>query len=76
MMRCRGVWPRRYAVEGLREGMFRPAKSFRERRRARRRFEEVVAWIVLPLVLVVGWWIGYQVYAAWDVPSSMFVPNR
>ncbi len=33
----------------------------RQRRRRRERMEELVAWIVVPLIAVMGWWAWLQV---------------
>ncbi len=40
-----------------------------QRQAARRRFEEITAWIVLPLVILIGWWIGSQFWAALSASS-------
>ncbi len=40
-----------------------------QRQAARRRFEEIAAWIVLPLVVLIAWWIGSQVWGAMSMSS-------
>lgn len=56
--------------------MFRPPRTRYQRQRSRRRFEEIASWILLPIVIVVGWWIVTQVINAWDVPTATLLPNR
>lgn len=47
----------------------------RERARRRRQFEEVAAWVVLPLIVVVTWLIGKEVYAEFKEPISVFLQS-
>ncbi|MGI6245622.1 MAG: hypothetical protein ACOYJQ_07620 [Pseudochelatococcus sp.] len=47
----------------------------RERARRRRQFEEVAAWVILPLIVVITWIIGQQVYTELEEPISVFLQN-
>lgn len=42
----------------------------RERRRRRHRQEEILAWILVPIIVIVGWWAGSEVYSAMREPAS------
>jgi hypothetical protein len=42
----------------------------RERRRRRKRAEELASWFILPIVLIIGWWIGAQVYSLVREPAA------
>ncbi|MBS7704008.1 hypothetical protein [Chelatococcus asaccharovorans] len=45
----------------------------RERQRKRRRFEEIVAWIVVPIIAVLAWWVGIQLYQTFEEPVSRVI---
>lgn len=45
----------------------------RERQRKRRRFEEIVAWIVVPVIAVLAWWVGLQLYRTFEEPASRVI---
>lgn len=45
----------------------------RNRGRQRRRFEEVAAWIVLPSIVLLCWFIGKEVYTAYPEPIDLLV---
>ncbi|MFC7398781.1 hypothetical protein ACFQU1_16390 [Chelatococcus sp. GCM10030263] len=45
----------------------------RERRRSRQRFEEIVAWIVVPMVVIMTWWVGTQLYGAFQEPARALI---
>lgn len=47
----------------------------RERARRRRHFEEIAAWVVLPLIVIIAWVIGQQVYNEFEAPISNFLQN-
>lgn len=47
----------------------------RERSRRRRHFEEVAAWVILPLIVVITWVVGQQVYTEFEEPISNFLQN-
>ncbi|MFC0219199.1 hypothetical protein FHS82_001628 [Pseudochelatococcus lubricantis] len=47
----------------------------RDRARRRRHFEEVAAWVILPLIVVIGWVVGQQVYSELEEPISAFLQN-
>lgn len=42
----------------------------RERRRKRKRMEEIASWLILPLVLFFGWFIGSQLWALVREPAT------
>lgn len=46
-----------------------------ERARRRRHFEEIAAWVVLPLIVIVTWIVGQQVYNEFEEPISTFLQN-
>lgn len=45
----------------------------RERQRSRRRFEEIVAWIVVPIIVVVIWLVGSKLYETFEGPASTLI---
>lgn len=47
----------------------------RERARRRRHFEEVAAWVVLPLIAIITWVIGQQVYTELEEPISALLQS-
>lgn len=47
----------------------------RERARRRRHFEEVAAWVVLPLIVIIAWIVGQQVYTEFEEPISTFLQS-
>ncbi|MFT0892316.1 hypothetical protein [Pseudochelatococcus sp. G4_1912] len=47
----------------------------RERARRRRHFEEITAWIVLPLIVVVTWLIGSEVYTVLQEPIATLIQS-
>lgn len=50
-------------------------QSRSERARRRRHFEEVASWIILPLIVVIAWIVGYQVYTEFEQPISSFLDS-
>lgn len=46
-----------------------------ERARRRRRHEEIIAWIMLPLIIVLMWLIGSEVYDVLKEPLSSIMKN-
>jgi len=45
----------------------------RDRRRSRQRFEEIVAWIVVPIFILLMWWVGTQLYGAFKEPAQALI---
>ncbi|MBB3808656.1 hypothetical protein [Pseudochelatococcus contaminans] len=49
--------------------------SRRERARRRRHLEEVAAWIILPVIVIITWVVGSQVYKEFEEPISSFMQS-